>query len=194
LKAGWQSAWKQALRTPLTAEWLATVREWVQQATISEGLRSFQEPLRWYGDAASFPPEVVFAQQKTSLLRLLTSGSQEGLKRRVASLQFYCQYLAIFPERFIAPLPELSFSETLVKGLRQAPLDLRQELYFNGPTTAYELKPDFFYYAVSQEYTAEVVRQLPAALHGYRPPDLDLFLSLAQACASGEIELLVMDN
>lgn len=194
LKAGWQRARKEALRTPLTAEWLTTVSEWVQQATVSEGLRSFQEPLRRYGNAVSLSPEVVFAEQKKSLLTLLTSSSKKELKYHLASLQFYRQWLAVFPERFIEPLPELSFSEPLVKGLRQPPLDLRQELYFSGPTTAYELEPDFFYYAISQEYAEEVVRQLPAALHGHRPSDLDLFLSLAQACASGEVELLVLDK
>jgi hypothetical protein len=166
----------------------------VQQATVSEGLRHFQEPLRRYGNADSLPPEGLFAEQKTSLLTLLASSSQKELKRHVATLQFYRQYLAVFPERFITPLPELAFSEPLVKALRQAPLDLRQELYASGPTTAYELEPNFFYYAVSQAYAREVVRQLPAALHGHRPPDLALFLSLAQACASGEAELLVLDK
>lgn len=194
LKAGWQRARKEALRTPLTTEWLTTVSEWIQQATVSEGLRRFQEPLRQYGDADSLPPEVLFAEKKTSLLTLLASSSKQELKRHVAMRQSYRQYLAVFPERFIEPLPELAFSEPLVKALRQAPLDLRQELYSSGPTTAYELEPDFFYYAVSQEYAGEVVRQLPAALHGHRPPDLDLFLALAQACASGEVELLVLDK
>lgn len=41
LKARWQRARKEALRTPLTTEWLTTVSEWIQQATVSEGLRRF---------------------------------------------------------------------------------------------------------------------------------------------------------
>ena len=77
LKAGWQRARKEALRMPLTTEWLATVSEWVQQATVSEGLRSFQEPLKRYGDSVSLPPEVVFAEHKTSILTLLSSGSKK---------------------------------------------------------------------------------------------------------------------
>lgn len=194
LKAGWQKARKQALRTPLTAKWQATVSKWIQQANLSEGLRSFQEPLRRFGEADSLPPEVAFAERKTSLLALLASGSKKEVKRHLATLQFFRQYLAVFPERFIDPLPELSFSEPLVEALRQAPLDLRKELYFTGATTAYELEPDFFYYAVSQEYAGEVARQLPAALLGHEPADLDLFLSLAHACARGEVELLVLDR
>lgn len=166
----------------------------MQQATISEGLRSFQEPLRHFGDADSFSAEVAFAERKTGLLALLTSGSKKELKHLLATLQFYRQYLAVFPERFIDPFPELSCSEPLVEALRRAPLDLRKELYFTGTTRAYELEPGFFYYAVSQEYAGEVARQLPGALHGHKPADLDLFLSLAQACARGEAELLVLDK
>jgi hypothetical protein len=194
LKSGWQKARKEALRTPLTPEWKETISEWIQQATVSEGLRSFQEPLRRFGDSVPPNSDVEFAESKASLLALLTSSSKKELKGQLATLQFYRQYLAIFPERFIEPLPELSFSEPLVTALRQAPLDLRKELYSTGSTTAYELEPDFFYYAVSQGFAGEVVRQLPAALQGQQPPDLALFLSLAHGCATGEIELLVMDK
>lgn len=194
LKAGWQTARKEAMRTPLTPERKDTVSEWIQQVIVSEELRNFQEPLRRFGDSVPLNSDVAFAESKANLLALLTSGSKKELKRQLATLQFYRQYLAIFPERFIEPLPELSFSEPLVAALRQAPLDLRKELYFTGPTTAYELEPGFFYYAVSQVFAGEVVRQLPAAFQGQQPPDLALFLSLAHGCATGEVELLVMDK
>lgn len=194
LKSGWQTARKEVLRTPLTPEWKGIVREWIQQATVSEELRSFQASLRRFGDLVPPNSAVAFAESKASLLALLTSSSQKELKRQLATLQFYRQSLALFPERFIEPFPELSFSEPLVAALRQAPLDLRKELYFTGCTTAYELEPNFFYYAVSHDFACEVVRQLPTALQGQQPPDLALFLSLVHSCANGEVELLVLDR
>jgi hypothetical protein len=194
LKSGWQQARKEVLRTPLTPEWQEAVSEWIQQATVSEELRSFQESLRRFGDSVPPNPDAEFAARKANLLALLTSSSKKELKSLLATLQFYRQYLAIFPERFIEPLPELAFSEPLVAALRQAPLDLRKELYFTGSTTAYELEPGFFYYAVSQRFVGEIVSQLPNALQGQQPPDLALFLSLAHDCATGEVELLVMDK
>ncbi len=186
LKSGWQKARKEALCTPLTCEWEETVIEWVHQATVNEGLRSFLESLRHYGDSDNLNPDAELTESKTRLLTLLTSESTKGLKRQLATLQFHRQNLAVFPEHF--------FSKHLVATLRQASLDLREELYHNGPTVTYELEPEFFYYAVSREYASELVSHLASALKEQEPHDVDLFLSLAHACATGEAEMFVMDK
>ncbi|SFQ82323.1 hypothetical protein [Hymenobacter arizonensis] len=194
LRSGWQKARKEALRTPLTREWKDAVIAWVRQATVSEGLRSFLVPFQPYEDSVNHGPDAEFAESKTGLLALLTGDATKGLKRQLATLHFYRQNLAVFPERFIEPSPALFFSEPLVAALRHGPLDLRGELYESGPTIAYELEPECFYYAVSQEFAGEVIRHLPPPLPARKPHDLNLFLSLAHASAMGEVEMLVMDK
>jgi hypothetical protein len=122
----WQATRKAAKRLPLTAEWQGTVSTWIQQATLSDGLRRFVESLRRHGESHTPDPDADLAQLKAEVLDLLNTGSKRSRKDALATLQFYRQSLAVFPERFLEPVPALYFSEPLVQVLRHAPLYLRQ--------------------------------------------------------------------